>query len=268
MKKIFSYTIAYLSIVILTAGCLASCTKQNLNPDEGKPVVESYLQPGLPASVKLSRQIPVNESDTGNYAITNAVVKISYQGTAYNLQHTADGIYTNSLISIIAGGVYDLSISYNGFEVSASTTIPARPQNVIQSATSITAPVFGYGAPTIPQPITVSWENPNSGYYFLVTHPTDTTSAIGNFPGGGGGGFAGFGGTVDQGNQRSVNTNSFRYYGKHYMLLYHVQSDYAAFYNTTGSSSLNLTNIPTTIVNGFGIFTGVTPSDSLFVQVN
>src|SRR6478735_6990094 len=124
MKKIFSYTVPCLSIFIIIMGSLVSCSKQNMNPDEGKPVVESYLQPGLPASVKLSRQIPVNESDSGNYAITNAVVKIYYQGTAYNLQHTADGIYTNSQIAILSGGVYNLSISYNGFEVSASTTIP------------------------------------------------------------------------------------------------------------------------------------------------
>lgn len=267
MKGIFHYINSralHLFIVVV----LISCTKQNPNPDESKPIVESYLQPGLPASVKLSKQIPVNESSSTDNAITNATVKINYQGTVYDLKHSAGGVYVNTQIRIIAGGTYNLSIAYNGLDVSATTTIPGKPQNVTQSATSITTPVFGSGGPpAIPQPITIAWNNPNSEYYFVVIKPTDTTTAIGNFPGGGGG-FAGFGGTVDQGSQRSVNVNSFHYYGKHYMLLYHVQSDYAAYYNTTGSSSLNLTNIPTTIVNGFGIFTGVTPSDSLFVQVN
>jgi len=265
MKKISKpiYILPTLSLIMVCS----SCVKQNIAPDEAKPVVESYLQPGQPATVKLSKQIPVDESQSGDYTITNATVKIVYQGTSYDLPHTAGGVYVNKQIPIISGNTYNLNISYNGLAITASTTIPAKPQGVTQSATSITAPVFGSGMPTIPQPISITWSNPNSEYFFVVVKPTDTTSAIGNFPGGGGG-FAGFGGTVDQGSQRNVNINSFRYYGKHYMLLYHVQSDYAAYYNTTGSSSLNLTNIPTTIVNGFGIFTGVMPSDSLFVQVN
>lgn len=268
MKNISSFIYSVATLLTVT-GVFVACTKQNPNPDEGKPVIESYLQPGQPAVVKLSRQIPVNEeSGSTDYAITNAAsVKIYYLGTGYNLQHTGGGVYVNSQIPITVGGTYNLSVSYNGLDVSATATIPAKPQNVTQSATSLTAPVFGSGPPSIPQPITVTWYNPNSEYYFLVVKPTDTTSAIGGFPGGGGG-FAGFGGNVDQGNQRDININSFRYYGKHYILLYHVQSDYAAFYNTTGTNSLNLTNIPTSIVNGFGIFTGITPSDSLFVQVN
>jgi hypothetical protein len=71
----------------------------------------------------------------------------------------------------------------------------------------------------------------------------------------------------DQGNSKEINFGEFKYYGKNALLLYRVNTDYAALYNSSGSNSQNLTIVPTNVVNGLGIFTGINLADTLFVKV-
>jgi hypothetical protein len=58
----------------------------------------------------------------------------------------------------------------------------------------------------------------------------------------------------------------FQYYGTHRIILYHVLPDYATLYDSNSTSSQNLSNPSTSILNGYGIFTGLN-SDTLFVEV-
>jgi hypothetical protein len=48
--------------------------------------------------------------------------------------------------------------------------------------------------------------------------------------------------------------------------LFKVNSEYNNLYNNRGQSSLNLTNPPTNIINGFGIFTAMN-ADTVGVKV-
>jgi hypothetical protein len=249
-----------IATVIITATLFSSCTKDNTSPESAWPVVESYLQPGLPASVKLTKQLPVNETDSGNYAIINATVKIAFLGKVYELQHTTGGVYVNAQMPIVEKGSYALSVSYNGLVTSATTTIPFKPKNVHQSATNI-LPVFS----TMPvEMMNITWDNVTNDYYFVHVKALDLTAPLtnNNF------GPSGFDAVVDQSSQRIIYNRSFHYYGRHAILLYHVQSDYASFYNASTTSSLNATGVPTNLSNGYGIFTGVILADSLFVTVN
>ncbi len=256
------HIVRLLLIVVITGALVGSCTKQSVNTDGAKPVVESYLQPGQPASVKLSRQLPVDESDSsGNYAITNADVKISYMGRDYELPHTGDGVYVTTQIPIVENGTYALTVSYNNLTTTATTTIPTKPKNVKASATDL-VPVF---SSTPIDMMHVTWDNPNNDYHFVLLKALDLSApfSFGTF-----GASSRFDAIVDQSNERIFYNQSFRYYGKHCIIVYHVQSDYVAFYNNVGTSSLNVTSISTAISNGYGIFTGVNASDSLFVNVN
>ncbi len=262
MKMRFTYIIWIIFGIIITGTISSSCNKDTSNPDGAKPVVESYLQPGQPASVKLSRQLPVNEDDsTNNYAITNAIVKISYSGRDYELQHTTDGVYVNTQMPIVENGTYTLNISYNQLSVTASTTIPSKPKNVQESTTQL-KPVF---SSTPVEMMNVTWDNPNNDYYFILVKALDLSAPL-NFNTFGASSI--FDAVVDQGHQRTLYNQSFRYYGRHCILVYHVQSDYVSFYTSSGTSSLNATSIATSITNGYGIFTGINAADSLFVTVN
>ncbi len=258
----FAYLTRVLLAVLLTGAMVSSCSKQSETTEGARPVVESYLQPGQAATVKLSRQLPVNETDSsGNYAITNATVKISYLGNDFELAHTTDGIYVNTRMPVVENGTYTLQVSYNNLITRAVTTIPSRPVNVKQSATDL-VPVF---SSTPVEMMNVTWDNPDNGYYFILVKALDLSAPLSNNTFGA---VSRFDAVVDQGHQRTLYNQSFRYYGKHCILVYHVQSDYVSFYNTVGTSSLNVTSISTSISNGYGIFTGVSPADSLFVNVN
>lgn len=59
---------------------------------------------------------------------------------------------------------------------------------------------------------------------------------------------------------------SFSYYGTHQIILFKLNSEYAALYENSGTTSQSLTVPPTSIVNGYGIFTGIN-SDTLYIEV-
>jgi hypothetical protein len=258
-KVFFKGLIAALPIVFF------SCAKTQMASDADKAVVEAYLQPGQHASVKISKQIPVNGDSNTSYALTNLIVTITYNNTAYAMQHTTNGIYTNNTMSVQIGGTYTLSFNYNGLPVSAVTTIPSKPVNYTASVTTFTLPTFsGGGFPTMPDPIKLNWSNITKDYHFVVVkpieaNPTKITNAIG-------GGRA-TANSPTQNSSKEIRTPDFSYYGRHVMLLYHVLPEFAALYNTNGTSSQNLTNVPTNVQNALGIFTGITAADSLFVTV-
>ena len=56
-------------------------------------------------------------------------------------------------------------------------------------------------------------------------------------------------------------------FGTHQVIIFHVNLEYAALYETSGNSSLSLTEAPSNVENGLGIFTGIS-SDTLFFEVN
>ena len=55
-------------------------------------------------------------------------------------------------------------------------------------------------------------------------------------------------------------------FGLHRVVIYRVNPEYAALYETAGSSTLSITAPPSNIENGRGIFTGVS-SDTLYFEV-
>ena len=72
--------------------------------------------------------------------------------------------------------------------------------------------------------------------------------------------------TPTNSSEAEVRAMEFQYYGKHRIILYHVLPDYAKLYEANSTSSQNLSNPSTSIVNGYGIFTGLN-SDTLYLQV-
>jgi len=58
----------------------------------------------------------------------------------------------------------------------------------------------------------------------------------------------------------------FKYYGRHYLILYKINPEYAALYESTGNSSQNLRTPNSNIKNAQGIFTAVN-SDTLLLNV-
>lgn len=257
LKKIVP-VIIILSIIFVVF--LSACKKETTAGITTLPVVIGYLMPGQPISVKVYEQKGL--TDTANYGalITGLTLTVSNGSTNIPLTESANGTYTHADAGFLAAGkTYTLQFTYNGTAVSASTLMPAKPTNYTASDTLINVPVRSMGNPvtgTVDSvAVTFKWSNPDSLYHVLVFKNDDTSP-----------------GSVDLQYNRPVNFTidtkraalydmyyrSFNYLGIYRVILYRVNKDYIDLLTSnTNTSSQKLTNPPTNITNGFGVFTAM-----------
>ena len=254
---------------ILISTLAIACTKNEVRVISTlqMPVVESYLIAGGPISVKLSLPVSVNEDATNPTYIDGQTVVVYINNVPSTLKGIGNGIYQDTTKIVKEGNDYKLSFTYNNMPISAETIVPSKPIGFTESAASLAIPQFGSRftpGMTFPSPVVYSWTNNDQSYYFiaakciestLVSISSDTANQRPRFSR-----------PPTQENTASLSFNSFSYYGLYHVYLYKANIEYAALYNSTGTSSLNITNPVTNIQNGFGIFTsfGV---DSLILNV-
>jgi hypothetical protein len=252
---------------------VTACTKANNSEFTDSPIVESYLKPGDHPLIKITRQTPF--SSTVNYSsddINSLSIKITNNNISNILTPLGEGLYVDSSLSIAEGERYDISFLFNSKTVTAYTEVPIKPSQFAQSVTSITIAQMNFSSgfptsmPTNPDPISLTWSNPDASYYIVVIENMEKTLAA----------IRDFGDNTPPGNMfrkppttssgTEIQSMEFQYYGKHRLILYHVLPDYASLYSDKQSSSQNLTNPSTSIMNGYGIFTALN-SDTLYLTV-
>nr|WP_294859607.1 hypothetical protein [uncultured Fluviicola sp.] len=267
MKLPFFIVICYLALLPL-----AACKKSENSEFTDSPIIEAYLEPGNYLSVKISRQIPFSENvQYSDDDIDNLMLTVTYSGGTHMLTPLGGGVYIDSSIVVSQGENYSVSFQFNSKFVSAYTYIPSKPLNMTQSATVIAIEKMDStsGPPTQitqPDPIEINWTNSDGSYYLILVENIESVLNP----------IRDFGDNAPPGNRfRKSPTNlgveeiramEFQYYGTHRIILYHVLPDYATLYDSNSTSSQNLTNPSTSIINGYGIFTGLN-SDTLYVEV-
>ncbi len=259
--------------IIALLSALTACTKTESEFTD-IPVVEAYLRPGDLLTITVRRQIPFSSGvEYSTDDINNLVITIRNNDRNYVLTPTGEGKYTDSSLLISAGECYEMSFTYNGMNVYAYTDVPAKPVNFAQSATSVsvmrmdsTSGLPSGGMRDMPEPLDLTWDNDDNSYYIvLVENIEDVLDPVRDF------------GDEDrpEGRFRKTPTTSagirmrpqeFQYFGIHRLILYHVLPDYASLYDESNNSSQNLTNPSTSIINGYGIFTGLN-ADTLYLDV-
>lgn len=269
MEKQIQIIFPFFFLFILLTGC----NKKENKEFTDSPIIESYLEPDNYIKVSVSRQIPFsNDVEYSADDINNLEISVNFNNETHVLTPLGEGIYTDSSFLAIEGTNYNLSFLYNSKNVSAYTYVPSKPQNMAQSTTEIylermdstSGPPTGGG--TMPDPIEITWDNPDGSYYLVLVENIETTLDP----------IRDFGDKEPPGNRfrksptnslsEELRPNDFQYYGTHRIILYHVLPDYAALYDRSSTSSQNLTNPSTSIANGYGIFTGLN-SDTLYVEV-
>ena len=259
-------------LILLVMGVVGGCKKEENKEFTDSPIIESYLEPGSYLTVNVSRQIPF--SDNVKYSsddINHLAITVVGNSTSHVLTPLGNGKYIDSSIVVSDGINFNLSFTFNSKNVTAYTYIPYKPKSFSQTATEIyikrrtATSGSGFGT-TQPTPITFNWNNLDNSYYLMLVENMEAVLDP----------IRDFGASAPPSNRfRKAPTNSsagdlrafdFQYYGKHRVILYHVLPDYATLYNVNTTSSQNLTNPSTSIVNGYGIFTGLN-ADTLFVQV-
>ena len=251
-------------IIALVIICFViSCKDTLVAGFQDKPVVESYLYADESPQIKISKLIPFSEDMAlSDMDVNKLSVSITEKpsGKIYPLIAKGEGLYENSSLVISSGKTYQLSFPYNGQEISATTVVPEKPQNLTLSASTISisqrgGTETGTGAPVMPSPIQITWNNDDQSYYLIyvknvesVKIPIDTKNTSANDF---------FRNQPTNANQYELNPRSFQFYGQHRIILYKIQAEYVLFFQENSNSSSSLTEIKANIVNGFGIFTGI-----------
>jgi hypothetical protein len=260
--------------LLLLISALPACIKKDYSEFTDTPIIESYLRPGDYLNLQVSRQIPFSSNVRYSAdSIDNLAIRVIHNDKTYTLTSAGNGKYIDSNLIVKEGETYNLSFTYNSRNVSAYTEIPSKPKDFKQSAISIYVdrmdstsgpPAGGMGA--MAEPVTLKWDNSDASYYIVIIENLEAVlDPIRNF-----------GENAPPGKmfKKSPTTaagiqlrpQEFQYFGKHRIILYHVLPDYAALYNENTSSSQNLTNPSTSIMNGYGIFTGMN-ADTLYLTV-
>lgn len=265
MKKMNKYLSL---IIVLSLVLLLSCEKDENNVSfEDIPVVEGYLYNGKPLEIKISRQIPFSdEMEFSDDNIDSLNITLFDGQDYYTLASFGEGIYKDTNLIVESSNTYEVEFTYNSSLVSASTVVPAKPDNFQSSASEvlISDDIF---SENVPEEVELNWNNPDGSYYVIVienieTNPDpirefnsdDIPEQLFRLP-------------PTQSDNFSIKSRRFAYYGNHRVVLYHINPDYAALYDDEQTTSQNLTNPSTEIENGYGIFTGLN-TDTLYIDIN
>lgn len=271
MKKLSAIII--LVALFFVIALLPGCKKKEISEFTDSPVIDGYLKPGDYLNVTISRQIPFSSNvKYSDDDINNLSVKITDNiSNTHVLQPLGNGQYIDSSTVAIAGGSYTLSFNFNAKEVRAYTYIPAKAYNVAQSVTEITIQKrdsttrFTPGE-TQPDPVKITWSNPDNSYYLVLVENTEADPEPVIDFGSNTRPARVFRKSPSNSSSEEIRAQEFQYFGKTRIILYHVLPDYASLYDQSSTSSQNLTNPSTSIVNGYGIFTGLNP-DTIWVNV-
>jgi hypothetical protein len=266
--------IAILILIIpILFGCEETYQTENITK---KIIVEGYVSPGDSVGLQVFRILEYAGSDTIVKTIDTCPIDVFINNIRYTLQPRDSGYYSlkESSISINEGDTVSFEFAAGEYSIHATTRIPTKPVNFKTSKTSVTMPDmsagFNRGAFKPFAPLEFTWDNDDGSYYLVAVKPVDPNAELVNPDD-----------TATDDNRpirifRSEPSASstylmqmfdFRYYGQQYVILYHLNTEYAALYNFSGNTSLNIKEPHTNIENGLGIFTGMN-SDTLIITVN
>jgi hypothetical protein len=243
---------------LLLAVLFAACKKSDTTSVASLPVVISYLMPGKPISIKVYQQKDITDTATYGTAITGLKLTLSNGSQTVALTESATGNYTYSDNSFLAvGKTYTLNFTYDNLAVSASTLMPTRAVGYASTVTAINLPYTSTTSPGTPDAIAVrfTWSNPSLLYHVLVFKNDNdyafNVNAYRNSQ-------LNFYYNVNQATYYDVAYRAFNYLGTYHAILYTVNKEYIDVLNSNANTtSQKLSNPPTNITNGYGIFTAM-----------
>lgn len=262
-------TLKYLSPILIFISIL-SCEDINLQTaDTNVAVVESYIHPGAPIEITIKKQLVFNVEDTTSAYLNDLEVYVLDNEDTYLLTNTEDGKYVNPQLQIKSGTDYTLTFNYNNKQVKATTTVPSKPEAFAISASSIEVVSMsgfgpGSGLSERPDPVEISYNNPDDHYHIIVVECIESSLQLINSstdrP------TRSFRSRPEQGSLQMLDPMQFTYYGTHQIILYRLNAEYADLYEQIEATSLDIEAPPSNVENGLGIFTGIN-SDTLIVEV-
>lgn len=250
-----------------------SCNQESIEQVETKTtIVEGYLSAGNPVdSLRVTQSYSYGQMEEEIITLNDLSIRITNDNNQYELTSIGNGYYQNTNLIIDAGKSYQLEFERDGEIISAETYVP--DYNAVSISTNqvelikIEVGVLPTGGITIPDPVELSWNNENGDYYYVViknieTDPEYVNDNIAQFEG-----QLQFITEPQVSNFYAIRTQrELRQFGTYQIIVFRVNPEYAALYESSGNSTLSLEEPASNIVNGLGIFTGVS-SDTLYLEV-
>ncbi len=259
-------------LFFLSLSSIIGCTDETDLSSTGTPVVSAYLYNGQAIdSLRVTLSLPYNGGGELQY-LDNLEIMIVGPETSKTLSPIGDGYYSSDDFVFVGDSEYDLSFNYQGETITAHTFVPSHRAATISDSEIERTKVEvgggfggGFGNQDIDN-IEVAWSNPEGDYYFVLVEHIDPDVELINER------FAArpprlFRSEPEVTNVHLINgLRDIQYFGRHRVIVYRLNPEYAALYETIGSSSLSIESPPNNIENGLGIFTGIS-TDTLYFEV-
>ena len=250
-----------------------SYNQENIEPTETKTtIVEGYLSAGNPVdSLRVTQSFSLGQVEDEVITLDDLNITIADDNSEFELESIGNGYYQNANQIIDAGNNYQLKFERDGEIISAETYVPENNTASISRTqvelTKIEVGVFPSGGIRIPDPVEESWNNEEEDYYYVLIKNIEAEPEFVNEN------IAQFEGQLQLITEPQI-TNFYAIraqrdllqFGTYQIIVFRVNPEYAALFNSSGGSTLSLEEPPSNIVNGLGIFTGLS-SDTLYLEV-
>ena len=233
-------------------------------------------------SILVTQSFSYAQVDTTIQTLNNLEITLTKGDQQFPLFPIGNGYYANADLVIESEAVYRMDFQWEGEIVAAETYIPAKKEASL-SATEVSLQKIeftgggfgggGFGGGQNITPIDISWNNTEGDYYYVVINnieenPEYVNDIIAQFE-------------DDNGGRRrftfisepqimdvySINPQrELTQYGTHQIVIYRVNPEYAALYESSGNTTISLVQPPTNVENGLGILTGIS-SDTVYLEV-
>ncbi len=274
MKKRNSLYIVTVLLIFVWA-----CNKDNLAIEASiTPVISGYLYAG--ESIDSFRVVASSKygGDTMLHTLDDLEIIVSDGTTDFNLTNLGNGYYAYEAKRIEAGMSYSLSFTLEDQAISSETFVPefksaVLTDTLIYREQIVSGGFGGFNPGEAEENLQVTWDNSESNYYFVEIENIESEPEYINtflqdlFQGG-----ELPGRPLIRSEPQIVdfhvidNRRDIQQFGRHRVIVYRLNAEYAALYETIGNSSLSIQAAPTNIVNGLGIFTGIS-TDTLYFTV-
>jgi len=279
MRSYNKITLFFTVLTIPLLFMINGCEESELVPEEEMLVVQAYLYTGEPVDdIRVTWLNSFANEDSVCQPVNNAEVTISSNDQVFELElfpGDSGYYYYPGNLPVICGEEYSLEVKVNQEEITATTIVPAKPpyaeisNNVIYMKQ--VESFFDMREVERPDPIDITWDNPEQEYYFFVIDNLEGNPELilpfmeeEEFPSR----KFKFSMTTEptQLDFYQIQPRSLIYFGKYMVRFFRVNEEYARLYETIRQDSRDLNEPYTNISNGLGIFTAFA-CDSLYFEV-
>ncbi|MBT4069156.1 MAG: DUF4249 family protein [Candidatus Marinimicrobia bacterium] len=264
------FFLALVSLTFLTISCEDDLTPV---PLENLIVVRGYLYAGQPVNdVILASTLALDDESESPLPLDSAEVILkrgtesfvlkpvySYDTTETDTIFGITYAYPDSDLVVAEGDTFTLEINYDGQQLSAETIVPAQPDSFTTNLDTLYVPNFDRNRDYIrwifadSNIVRLNWDNSNDEYHYLLmdnveedpqplekTLPPRWRRFI---------------------SQPFIDTtytmfaSTITHFGRHDIVLFHVQEDYVLLYQSSGQDSRDLNEPFSNINGGLGMFT-------------